>query len=449
MYQRRSNTDTPTKDDGGHVGKILRFHLPLGLTAVLMATTFNIINASLARTPDPQTAFAAFALGQTVTNMFGSPVWISRQMLLAFNNHRGSIRSAVRVAWGLALLVFAWLALMAFTPLGFTIYVGVFGAPEALFPEIVGVIRVCLALPFTHLARAWAQAILMRQKRTELMTAAMVIRIVAMFALTLTLPQVGWLGSAALGSFIWMAGMAVEGISCIGFALPMRHRTFDETIRDQPAASEKECILFILPMILQGVLLNLTLPAINAGLARTLQPERNLAIFQVSWSVAFPFIAFIYNNISQTVLVLLESPKWWRALRRTTLWLSTLDSVALVLLVLSGGASLFLTQVIGIDPGLLPDVQRVVLILALTPFLGGVVELRMGIALRRRRTAMVGIGKTLDVFTLILLVFTLPLVFPGIGALAGPIAFAGGMLLNYVLLHRFISEPFLESTRWV
>ncbi len=440
MYpQGRIVTDNEERE---RIGSILRFQVPLGLTAIMMASTFSIINAGLARTPNPEFALAAFALGQTVTNMFGSPVWIARQMLLAYSTDRDSLRAAVRVAAGLATLVMVWIGILGFTPLGRVVYMDIFGATEALFPEVMRVVRLCIFLPVVHFIRAWSQAILMRQQKTIMMTWAMVIRLAGMILMALFLPGLGFVEGAVLGVFIWIVGMGIEGACCVRFAWPMLGEVYGRTVpAGKTSATERDCIRFLLPVIAQGLLLTFTLPAVNAGLARTLTPERNLAVFQVSWSIAFIFLAFIMVNLSQTVLVLLDDGRWWQSLKRVGIGLSALVSLAMAAFVAAGAVDWILLHIIGVESALLPAVRSVLLFMSVIPFIGGLVELRTGIALRRGRTPLVGAGKALDLAVVVLVVFGLPQVFPTLEANVGPIAYTAGLTLNYIFLRSKIDEP--------
>ena len=433
-------------DEGGRIASILGFQIPLGITAILMASGFSIMNAGLTRTPDPEFALAAFALGQTVTNMFGSPVWIARQMLLAYSTDRKSMKAALRVAAVVSALVMAWIAVLAYTPLGRIVYMDIFGASEALFPEVLSVVRICIFLPLVHFIRIWPQAILMRGRRTILMTWAMVLRLILMVIMALYLPGTGFLEGAALGACLWIAGMGSEGIFCIFFAWPHRMTVHGkEPASDATPATERDCVRFLLPMIAQGLLMTFSLPAVNAGLARTLSPERNLAVFQVSWSIAFMFLAFIFVNLSQTVLVLLRDARWWRSLKRVGIGLAALDSVALVLFVLSGASDWVLLNAIGVEAALIPATRTVLLLMAASPFLAGFVELHSGIALKRGQTPLVGIGKGLDLTVVLLVVFGLSHFFPGLEANVGPLGFAAGLTVNYIFLRRVIPEPRLEE----
>ena len=301
-----------------------------------------------------------------------------------------------------------------------------------------------MLLPPIYALRAWSQAMLMRQKRTFLMTVAMVFRLLSMLLLAVTLAGSELMGGAALGTAIWVVGMAVEALFCVLFALRLAGQVSTQVVGSEHsgAATEMDCVQFLWPLVLQGLLLTLTLPVINAGLTRTDQPERNLAIFQVAWSLAFLFIAFIHMNLCQAVLVLLEDRDWWFSLKRVGMWLAALDSAALLVLVLTGWGDWLLLNIIGVEASLLPTVRGVLLLMSAAPLIGGLVELRMGIALRFRKTLLIGVGKGLDLVVMMLAILALAMIFPGLGAHAGPMAFTLGLFVNYLFLRRTVPDPF-------
>ncbi|MFO8059563.1 MAG: hypothetical protein R6U70_02750, partial [Bacillota bacterium] len=170
---------------------VLRFHIPLGITTVLMASSHSIVNSGLARTASPEIALAAFALSHTIVNLFAAPLWSTRDMLIAFGSDKAGMRSGVRATAGIAVFVMAWMILLGFTPVGHFVYVDVFGASDALFGEILGVVRLCLAIPLIYGVRSWAQAVLMLCRKTECMTAAMIVRLIGGLIMAGYLPRLG------------------------------------------------------------------------------------------------------------------------------------------------------------------------------------------------------------------------------------------------------------------
>ena len=417
---------------------ILRFHIPLSVTSVLMASSHSIVNSGLARTPRPEIALAAFALGHTIANMFASPLWSTRDMLIAFGADKASMRSAVRTTAGIAGFVMVWMVLLGYTSFGRFVYVDIFGASEVLFIEILSVVRLCLAIPLIYSTRAWAQAVLMLSRKTEYMTVAMIMRLVGGLVMAAFLPRLGLLSGTMVGAVIWVGGMGIESLVCCVLAL-RGNGDLPPKPAEGEAASVKECLVFLWPLILNALLGSLVMPLINAGLVRTDDPERNLAVFSVVWSLVWALSSFVHMTLRQTVMVFLKNAHWLRVLRRFSRYLQYATSLSLALMIITGLADWLLVSVIGLEPTLLHDARTVLFLLAAYPFLCGLVDLKTGIALACRRTGLIGAARVADVVGLAAAVFLLTFVVPGWGATIGALAMMSGLLFNYLAL-RFMMK---------
>lgn len=418
---------------------ILRFHIPLGITNVLMASSHSIVNSGLARTDRPEIALAAYALGHTVGNLFCSPLWGTREMLISFGTDRRSLRSGLLATAAITGIVLAAITLLGYSGVGHFVFVTVFGAREILLPEILGVVRLCVTLPFIYSIRSWAQAALMSSRKTEHMTVAMISRLGSMLVMAAVLPGLGILTSTMVGAVIWIAGMAVETLVCAGFALRLKGLV-PEVGADGRSADVRDCFVFLGPMILNGFLGSLVMPVINAGLARTDDPERNLAVFQVAWNLAWAFCSFVHMTVRQTVLVFLRNLQWMRVLRRFTRWLQYANSTLLVLILLTRLSDWLLVDIIGLEPALLPDARTVMMLFVFYPYLSGLVDFKSGVALYARKTGVICGARIVDLAVLSGTVFLLTLVVPAWGAVIGALAMMTGISSNYGALHLMMPD---------
>ncbi|MFP4201238.1 MAG: hypothetical protein ACOCVQ_00550 [Bacillota bacterium] len=420
---------------------VLRFQIPLGITALIMASTFTIVNAGLARTIRPEAALAAFALGQTVTNLFASPLWSSRNMMIALGRDHVSMSNALKVTFVMVFGLTAWIALLGYTSLGALVYAEIFGAPRDLLPDVLDVVRLCILLPTIYAVRGWGQAVILIHRKTPLMIVAMLFRLGLMMVLAMVLPGMGWFSPTGVGGAIWVAGMLFEAIGC-ALAAAHLNNNYPNTIPARPESgnpcSVGEIVRFIVPLVINGYLGSLTFPAINAALARGLHPERSLAAFQVAWSVAFLFVAFVHPNLGQTILVFLESGRWWQSLRKVGYWIIGLDAFVLAVLVLSGGTGWILSNLMGIETRLLNAAQTIILVTVSYVILGGLVDMWVGVAMKSRSTAAIGIAKAADVSTVIAIAFGSVYFYPAVGGIIGPIALGSGLLVNLLILRRLV-----------
>ncbi len=420
---------------------ILRFQLPLGVTAIIMASTFTVVNAGLARTISPEAALAAFALAQSATNLFASPLWSTRNLILTLATDRVSVHNAIRLTIVLTVLLSAWMGVLAFTPVGPWIYSNVFGAPADLLPAVMDVVRLCLVLPIIYALRGWGQAIVLIHRRTPLLMVAMIVRLAVMLPMAVLLPGTGLFSPTGVGAAIWVVGMALESLVCVFFGRRLMSLAPERIpFLDDPGVvtSVKDAIRFQLPLIAHAYVSAMTFPIINAALARSMNPQMALAGFQVAWSLAFLFVAFVHPNMEQTVMVFLESGRWWQVIRRVGLWIILSDVLLFVLFIMSGGASWILLSVIGVTPTLLPVVRIILLITAGTIFFGGVVDMWVGVATKMRRTPVVGLAKAADVLVVALVAFGSIAIWPHAGGYIAPIALTMGLAANLGVLYRLV-----------
>ncbi len=417
--------------DMDRILQIVKFHVPLGLTTTLIATSLSVVNAGFARTGSPEIALAAYAVGHTVVNVFASPIVHAQQLMVIFGKTREGLANARRVMLGVAIAVLVWISLMAFTRVGTFIYLSVFGAPPAIMDEILTVVRLCLFLPVIYAMRAAANASLMLQRRTSMMTTSLGIRLVAMFFMTMVLPGTA-LPAVAVGTIIWIGGITVEATVSTLFAAMGSGLVFADA--DEDGATVRDCLAVLGPLVLNGSLMMLTIPVINAGLSRTLNPERSLAAFQVAWNLAWMFVAFIQNNLRQTIVVFLDSAAWLAAIQKVSLWIQSLVSGLMLVLVLTGATEFVLLRLIGVEQSLLADARNILLVLSVFPFICGMIEYRAGVAMRARQVAVVGLARAVDLAVLLLLVFAVGTLFPALGALVGPLGMVVGALANYAVL---------------
>ena len=424
------------------VSNILRFYIPLAIATVMMAGSFSIMNSAMARTATPVAALAAFAIGQTVSNLFASPTLPGRQMLLSLGDNQAGFWNGVRVmSWVLALSL-AVIAALGFSPLGQWVFIDIFGAPAGLLGQITAVARICLILPFIYTLRAASQSIIMTGQRTSYMTISMAVRIGGMLVLAVWLPKSSLVEGAAVGAVVWIAGITIEAILSAVFAARV-YPELPEAPVEGRAATQRESFDFIWPLILTSLLWTLSWPAVNAGLARTVNPQHTLAVFQVTWNFGWILLAVIQMNLRQAVLIFWRNSDDSQALTlllRFTRTLGSLISGAFVIMLATGASDWLLVNVIGVEAELAVAARPVMLVIALMPFAASYLEFWTGRALRLGRTRLLGIAKGANLATMTITVFGLVAILPNIGAVAGAAAMLMGTIAELGLIAWQLSE---------
>jgi hypothetical protein len=398
--------------------------MPLAVTFLSYGVVFNIINASMSQGRDAAIALAAFAVGQSIVDLFAGPAGSGNQWLIARGRDRRSFVVGARVMVEIALGVTTMLAIFAFTPAGKWLYQGVFGAPERLSDQITIVLKYGLPLPMLWAWRNVSQSILMLRRQTHFMSVGVFLRLGCVLGLSLLLGGGGRLQGAALGAVLWICGMAVEA----AFAFTVASRAFRD-LPGEPASgvlpTRASVLKFLLPLMATGLLWAVSRPLGNAAMARTLTPERSIAAFQVAWFAAFLLVA-LQVEYRQVLVVFWADRQSLKALRGFGLKLSAALSALTFLLGVTGAAAWFMRSVLGTPEDLTGPASQVFIVAALGPILWMLTELQVGQLLRNGTTTVIGIAKTANLVVMGAVMFGLVAINPGLGALVGVLGHMGG-----------------------
>ncbi len=191
---------------------ILRYFLPLVLTTWVMAASRTVIDAGLARTPEPATALAAFSLAASFVFAFEAPVVMLRSAALAFE-HDPENRRRLRLFCILVGASMTGLAAgLGFTPLVDLLLGGAGGAHGAVGALTRGGIRI---LAVSLLILSWRQfnySLLMKRQRTDIIAVSAFARMgflaVAIFAGLAVWPDV------RLAAAAYTLGFLLESLIC-------------------------------------------------------------------------------------------------------------------------------------------------------------------------------------------------------------------------------------------
>jgi hypothetical protein len=422
---------------------IVRFHLPLAVTFLSYGIVFNIINRSMSRGAGAATALAAFAVGQSLVDLFAGPAGSGNQWLVARGRDRRSHAVGVRVMWRIAAGVTLLLALVGFTPAGKLLYQGIFGAPERLSHQITAVVRIAMLLPMLWAWRNMSQSALMLRRQTHFLSAGVFLRLAFVVLFSVMLGRQDSIQGAAVGAVLWIGGMATEAV----FLYVVARRALAE-LPPEPASgvlpTEGQVLKFLLPLMATGLLWAVARPLANAAMGRTPDPELSIAAFQVGWFASFLLVA-LQVEYRQVMVVFWSDLQSLVALRRFGLTLSLVLGCLMLFAGLGGVAAWFMRSVLSTPEHLVGPASRVFLVSAIGPVLWMVTELQVGQLLRNGTTTFIGLAKALNLAAMGVIVFAAVAIRPSLGPLIGAIGYLGGAAVEAALVcyygRRIAAEP--------
>ena len=157
-----------------------RFILPLSITIVAFSFSGQVINSGLARSPRAVESLAGFALAWGIIEVFVAAIYPFRQVSLVLAEDGVALRKIYQFVIAVGLLAAAIVSALVFTPAGPWVLEDLHGADAGLSAVVTYALVWMIPIPLLDgLIRTWS-GVLMRQRRTEIVSAASLAEICAM-----------------------------------------------------------------------------------------------------------------------------------------------------------------------------------------------------------------------------------------------------------------------------
>jgi len=179
------------------------FFFPLLLNIQLMSASHSIINAGLARLEDAVVVLAGFSVALVLHLFVASPSYQNHTITIAMVRGRKSLFGMTLFVFLIASWVSILLALLAFSPVGTFVLGRILGVSPEVAISAREALSILVFLPFMTGLRGLFQGLVIRARRTGLVSFATAVRIVMLFAYL-------WLGQR------WFAGTQVAAFALLG-----------------------------------------------------------------------------------------------------------------------------------------------------------------------------------------------------------------------------------------
>jgi hypothetical protein len=386
---------TPEPESQISTGRLARFYLPLVATAYLLTATNPLLAAALARTSDPATALAGYGVAFSLIGVIYAPLLVIQQVAAQRLLSAGDLAPVRRFTALVAVLLSGLAALVAFTPLGVSIFQTVVGVEGRILEEALSAMTGLWPVPALTGLRALHQGRLVAGHRTKPIALATGVRTgvltVVAFALT-TMPAGAWLGAAA-----FTAGLAAEAILVTLSPAPT-------PAVPEPSETETEgedrLLSFSTPLMLNVMLWWSTPLIINSVLARTPEPDCSIAAFTVVEAVAW-FLSAPVGQLQHAALAFVECRDTHRRVRTFAFGLAVTVTLLLGVLAVPAIREAILWTGFRLDPSLLEPAGLAFPVAALYPVLYGHRQYHQGLYVRAGCTGLVGRSAVLRIVVIL------------------------------------------------
>lgn len=350
--------------------EIAFFFFPLVLNIQLMSISHTIINGALARLDDYVTALAGMSVALVVHLFIASPSYQNHTITIAMVRGRKSLLGVLLFIGLVALYVAAMLSLIAFTPVGDFILIKILGTPTEIATEAKKALYILAFLPFFTGLRGFCQGLIIRARKTSLVSLATGVRVAALFVFLSIGSQ--WFSGAQFGAFALVSCVVTESLVISWLAwkthVPLEQndaeKNIGEVLRYSFPLAYSSCLQQTIPLLISSIIGRLS----DGALA--------LAAFGVIRGFLF-LLAGPMRNLQQAYLTLVKKVEDIHTLLRFSYVIAAV--LGLLVLLTAGPLNQFiLGQLLGVKTELRQYLQWPLAACAVFPLFYGLTNLLRG-----------------------------------------------------------------------
>lgn len=284
--------------------------IPASLNLGMVHLVAPILNATMARSHDPAAAIGGYAIAAGISTLIGLPSLRIAQLTLVYSDTPLSLARVKSLVVILACIAGLLGALAGLTPIS-QILVGILFATEGKLANEASTALAFLApLPALLIIRSHLYGLTVRSSNGRAIFYITLAGLATVASLTWAMTQL--FGPSKAGAAISAAAVTTgTSVECVLLFLVSLNKPplFSRSTSATP--TYRAMIYFFSPLLVAALLPTVTIPLVNAAVARTSDAETNLAALALSRSL-FDFLIFPLWGLQPTILSLLtskESPR--------------------------------------------------------------------------------------------------------------------------------------------
>jgi hypothetical protein len=411
---------------------IFSFWYPLALSWMMMSVAGPIVNAGIARLPDPAVQLAAFGVAQPIAILLESPIIYLLGATVSLVENRASFHLLRRFTIQIAAALTLVFAVVVLTPIYDLLLRQLLEVPDPVADAARPAIILLLPWPAAIAWRRFHQGVLIRHGYTHLITLGTIFRLAALITVVIIGVWLGGLPGATLGGLAMVVSVIVEAAVITWWALPRvrQHILTREESADPPRRSFDQHGLwrFYLPLAATDVMRVAAQPLLVAGITRSAIPALSLA----AWPLANGLVMLVASAamaFQEVVIALLNKGVAYQRLARFVAAVGGGLSLFLAVLLLTPLRDLYFIRIIGAPSNIAPLAVQSAMLMILLPLIYALRNLYRARLIVLRRTDIV---QRAMVANLLVLIITLVI---GVSAtyIEGALLAAVSMLLAHLV----------------
>ncbi|MFC0560960.1 multi antimicrobial extrusion protein MatE [Halalkalibacter alkalisediminis] len=409
--------------------KILLFFVPLGLSAILVTLSHMIINGTLTRAENAEVIIASYVIAMSLFSIIERLGVLLRNACSALVRDKVSFKAMSLVAIYVVSILMVISTLIAYTPIGWWIFSTIFGADPSMIDQIVDVYQILIIVTLFSAIRCLFQGVIILNRQTKWLTIGMIIRLIAMYALSLFFIHTGYI-NAKTGAYIFLAGMMVESLVSLIEGRILVGKMVDKDI-DHPITNKSQIFRFYNPLILSSLIIVMVGPVINIFLGKTAELELAIASYAIALSITQLFLSF-FSYTHQIVLTFYKDHA--QKVRVFTLMIGFIPTIILAIFCFSPIGSLFIEYVLGANDRLVEASIQSLKVFMLMTLVFPFIDFCNGLLMLRSETKVMVFSQSANLMITFIIVATVTSQAPAWNGVIGALAQSSGMIAELTVL---------------
>jgi Na+-driven multidrug efflux pump len=345
--------------------------------------------------------------------------------------------------------IFAAGLAISYSPLGEAVFLHLFGAEESMLEAILNVYRILMFVSIFSGIRCLYHGIIISNMRTKWLTVGMVIRLVAMYVLSVWYIRTGNVTSGSAGAVIFLTGMMVE--AAVSF-LEGRKLVRSMPLKQPEHAVEKprQIFRFYRPLLLSSFVAVMIGPAINAMLGKTSDASLSIAAFAIAASLT-QLVQSFFSYMHQIVLNFYRKDPALSV--RFALLCGFIPAILIAVLGYTPAGPFFMEHVMGVNERLMTESLHALRVFMLLVLLFPWLDFCNGLIMLHRQTKVMLVSQSANLAVTVISLFAAIALAPGwnsvIGALAQSLGLAAELAIVLIAIKQLSSGTSQSQARSV
>ncbi|MEK3887850.1 multi antimicrobial extrusion protein MatE [Bacillus sp. FSL K6-3431] len=420
---------------------LIRFFIPLGISASLVTISHVIINGTLARSSDPVVVIASYSVAMSLFAIFERCAVILRQTCATLVRDKQSFRLVSRLSVRLLAVILALSLIIGYSPLGKLFFSEILGVKEQMLEPTLAVYRVLMFVTIFSGIRCLYQGVIISNLRTKWLTIGMFFRLLVMASLAYILLKYNLVNHGYIGAYIFLIGMVIEALVSAVEGRQLVKKLPDKKV-EHPIVHRSQVMKFYLPLLIASLISVSISPATNAVLGSSGKAEIAIASYAIAFSV-LNLLVSISSYTHQIVINFFEKDA--RAVTRFAFIFSLVPSVLLITIVYSPVGIWGFQNIMGVSGELLEQsilaLKFFILFALCFPWL----DFINGVLMLKGQTKVLSYSQAGNVLLTFIALFTFIFILPNGGGLIGSLAQSIGILTETAIAFIFLRYYFKKS----